>query len=67
MTDSLQDRRRIIHNTFTTHDGKLCLEMLIADFQTCKLYDESTSKMAYRVGQFELVQYLKEMTEHSNE
>ena len=58
----INELQKLAVNTFKTHDGKLLLEHLINLTQRCKLYDENPQKMAYRVGQYELVEYLKDLS-----
>jgi hypothetical protein len=59
LTNEIQ---KLAVNTFKTHDGKLFLKHLVDLCQRCKLYDENPQKMAYRVGQYELVEYLKDLS-----
>ncbi len=62
-----EERKKIYRNTFNSHDGKLCLKDLIQTFQECRLFDEEPNKMSYRVGQFELVQLLKDLSRGDND
>ena len=60
-TESLKERKKIFHNAFSTHDGKLAMALLVDDFVNRTLFHPDTHVMAQRVAEHDLVQYLREM------
>ena len=62
MNEAIEARHRAIYSCFNSPDGKKVLEMLVEDFQKSALFDSDPLVMARNVGQYELVQYLKDMS-----
>lgn len=62
----LQDKADLVQRALANDTGQAFLVMLEDTFQGGRLYDESATKMAYNVGQHELVEYLKGMLKVAN-
>ena len=60
--DELQKRRQIFRNALGSHDGKLMMAMLRDDFMSTVLFDQDPGRMAMKVGQHDLVQYMIDMS-----
>lgn len=57
------DPERLAHSVFTKHEGKEFMKHLTERFQEKKLYSETSTKLAYNVGQYDVVQYIKSLIE----
>ena len=64
---AIDSRRKIFNNVLKSHDGKLMLAMLVEDFQGGPLFDTDPLKMAYNTAQYELVQYMIDMSSGDND
>ena len=62
----MRDIDRLVHRVFNTADGKQVLNWLEAQYQGRKLYNDNPNKTIYNVGQFDLVQDLKNILEDAN-
>ncbi len=60
--NELEKRRALFHRVFTTPEGKQVLEMLRKDHQEVAMFSKDPLVMAYNTAQFELVQYLRDMS-----
>ena len=60
---AMEDKIKVVRAALGDDAGKAFLQLLEDTFQRHKLFEESTTRMAYNIGQFELVQYLKELVE----
>jgi len=58
----LEQKAKLFNQVFSTTQGRLVLEMLTEDFCNRSLLDSDPLKMAHRVGQHDLVQYITDMT-----
>lgn len=63
---ALREKSELLHRTFNNPTGEECLKMLSNTFQRGTLFDECALKMARQVGQYEVVEYIKEMLEAVN-
>lgn len=61
----LREKRELVIATFGPNNpqGQACLKMLEDTFQRGSMLDDSPQRMAYKVGQHELVGYIKELLE----
>lgn len=66
--DVLRQKSETVKATFgpANPQGQACLKMLEDTFQRNTMLDESAIKMAYRVGQHELVSYIKQLLEENH-
>jgi hypothetical protein len=66
--DVLKQKSETVKAVFgpSNPQGQSCLKMLEDTFQRNTMLDDSPLKMAYRVGQHELVSYIKELLEEPN-
>ena len=58
--DILKRKAQTVQRVLQGPDGDAFIEMLEDTFQT-KIYDADPGRMAYNAGQFELVQYIKQL------
>lgn len=63
---AVREKSQLVHRVAETHDGKALLDMLEQTFERRSLFDDSTNKMAYNLGQRDVVQYLRELAENMN-
>lgn len=63
----MRDIKRVVSEVFRTTAGKELMEYMESTYQPRKLYNENTTKMAYNVGQFDVVQDLKAIIEDAKQ
>ena len=63
--ETLREKHELIYATFGPGNpqGQACLKMLEKTFQSGSMLSDSPIRMAYNVGQSELVGYIKELLE----
>lgn len=59
------DPVRIANAALSGPDGKKLLDHLEDRFQRRKMFADSATKMAYQVGQYDAVEYLKKLLEEA--
>lgn len=65
--EAVREKSQLVSRVVESHDGKALFDMLEQTFERRSLFDESTTKMAYNLGQRDVVQYLRELAENVNE
>ena len=63
---AVREKSQLIHRISQSADGKALLDMLEQTFERRSLFDDSPNKMAYNLGQRDVVQYLRELAENMN-
>ena len=59
---TLDEKRKIFRNAFSTHDGKLALEILIKEYQECRMVDIDPYKTTANAANYDLVQLMRDLT-----
>jgi len=63
--EELKRKGQVVRRVLNTPDGKELVEVLERTFQQ-RMFDVDPAKMAYKVGQYELVEYLKTLARMKN-
>jgi hypothetical protein len=63
----LEKRRKVFRNALSTPDGQIMMDLLREDFVDRSLFEDDPLKMARRVAQHDLVQYMTDMARTTNE
>jgi hypothetical protein len=59
---TLDEKRKIFRNALNSHDGKLMLEILVQDYQECRMLDADPYKTTANAACYELVQLIKDLS-----